>query len=233
MNEVQKQREYYESKASCYDEMCAFNKFDEHYFATAALRGLTELYGIQSLLDVGCGTGRSLAYLREHCDLELSGIEPVEALRQQCFEKGFTDEKIRNGSADSLDLAESSVDCVTMFGVLHHVPNPEEAIDEAFRVASKMVFISDHNIYGMGSPLSKLAKQSFRAFGLRRLLAKVMTRGKGFHDTDWDGVFYPFSLLDHFEQMQSKSEHIYSMSTKTPAVNLVRDASHIALIAIK
>ncbi|EMI52263.1 class I SAM-dependent methyltransferase [Rhodopirellula sallentina] len=233
MNEVQKQREYYANKATCYDDMCAFNKCDEHYFATAALRGLTELYEIQSLLDVGCGTGRSLSYLRDHCDLELSGIEPVEALRQQCLEKGFSEKQIRVGSADNLDLPDNSVDCVTMFGVLHHVPNPAEAIDEAFRVASKMVFISDHNIYGMGNSVTKLAKQSFRAIGLRRLLGKIMTRGKGFHDTDWDGIFYPFSLLDHFQQMQAQSKHLYSMSTKTPASNLLTQASHVALIALK
>ncbi len=233
MNEVQKQRDYYENHATCYDEMCAFNKCDEHYFATAALRGLTELYEIESVLDVGCGTGRSLSYLREHCaNLKLSGVEPVDALRAQCLEKGFSAEQIRIGSADSLEMPDNSADCVTMFGVLHHVPNPAAAIDEAFRVASKMVLISDHNIYGMGNPVTKLAKQSFRALGLRRVLAKIMTRGKGFHDTDWDGIFYPFSILDHFAQMRSRSKHIYSMSTKTPATNLLTQASHVALISV-
>lgn len=60
-----------------------------------------------------------------------------------------------------------------------------------------------------------------------------MTHGKGFHDTDWDGIFYPFSLLDHFDRMKRQSSRLYSLSTKSPAVNLLRNASHVALIGIK
>ena len=234
MHDVKKQREFYRQQAQCYDEMCAFDKCDEHYVATAVLCGLFDLYKITSLLDLGCGTGRSLAYVRDHApNIALSGVEPVEALRQQCLEKGFTPEQIQDGDACKLSLPDGSVDCVSLFGVLHHIPTPERAIQEALRVASRMVVISDHNIYGMGSPATRLFKQSFRALGLRRLLGRIMTRGKGYHDTDWDGVFYPFSLIDYFEQVRSQTSQVFCFSTKTPAVNLLRNASHIAIVAIK
>ena len=234
MRDVEKQREFYRQQAQCYDEMCAFDKCDEHYVASAVLCGLFDLYKISSLLDLGCGTGRSLAYLRDHAPkITLSGVEPVEALRQQCLEKGFTAEQIQDGDACQLDLPDASVDCVSMFGVLHHIPAPEKAIQEALRVARRMVIISDHNIYGMGSPATRLLKQSFRILGLRRALGWIMTHGKGYHDTDWDGVFYPFSLIDYFEQIRSQASQVFCFSTKTPAVNLLRNASHVAIVAIK
>ncbi len=234
MNEVEKQRQYYKERAASYDQAWAFDEFDEHYVATAALRGLLDLYKISSVLDIGCGSGRSLKYLKDHApELQLSGIEPVEALRTECLAKGFSAEQVRVGDACHLDLPDSSIDCVCMFGVLHHVRTPVQAVDEALRVAKKMVFISDHNIYGMGNIATRTVKQTFRMLGMRKLLGSLMTGGKGYHDTDWDGVFYPFSLLDHFQQLRNGTARIYSFSTKTPAVNLLRNASHVAIAAVK
>jgi len=234
MDEEQKQRQYYQKTASVYDSMQAFDKLGEHFVATAMLRGLLELYQVQSLLDVGCGTGRTLSYLQEVApELQLFGVEPVQSMVDECLNKGFSSENVRIGNACQLNYPDSSVDCVSMFGVLHHVRDPRKAIEEAVRVAAKMIFISDHNIYGMGGAVSRTVKQAFRFLGQRRLLAFAMTRGKGFHDTDWDGVFYPFSLVDHFEYLKGVSSTTYSMSTKTPAINLLRDASHIAIAAIK
>jgi ubiquinone/menaquinone biosynthesis C-methylase UbiE len=234
MSDVEKQREFYRQQAHCYDEMCASDKCDEHYVASAVLCGLLDLYKVKSLLDLGCGTGRSLAYVREHSPQTiLSGVEPVEALRQQCLEKGFSPDQIQNGDACRLCHADGSVDCVSMFGVLHHIPKPELAIQEAMRVAAKMVVISDHNIYGMGSAGTRFFKQTFRAIGLRKVLGLIMTRGKGYHDTDWDGVFYPFSLIDHYDQIRSQVAQMFCFSTKTPAVNLLRNASHVAIVGIK
>ena len=96
-----------------------------------------------------------------------------------------------------------------------------------------MVIISDHNIYGMGNPLTRIVKQTFRQLGLRKALGWLMTQGKGFHDTDWDGVFYPFSLTDHFDEIRSQSKQTFAFSTKTPAINLFRNASHLAIVGIK
>jgi hypothetical protein len=101
------------------------------------------------------------------------------------------------------------------------------------RVARKAIFISDHNVYGMGSLLTKAIKQGFRDFGLRKMLNLILTRGKGYHDTNWDGVFYPFSLLDHMELIKNGMKQTFTISTKGPAINLYREASHVAVFAIK
>jgi SAM-dependent methyltransferase len=234
MDETEKQRAYYRANAASYDARWAYDPNDEHFVASAILSGLLNHYPISSLVDVGCGAGRALAYLQgRNSNLELSGVEPVAELRAQAALKGIAPERLFPGDACHLDFSDRSFDCVTLFGVLHHIRTPELAIREAFRVARKAVFVSDHNVYGMGSRLTKTVKQGLRDVGLRRLMALMITGGKGYHDTDWDGVFYPFSLVDHFGEFKRRSAAVYTFSTKTSAVNLYRDASHMAIFAMK
>lgn len=233
-SEVEKQRRYYETTATSYDECCAFDPNDEHFIAAALLSGLLTHFHVESLLDVGCGTGRALHYLaRRHPDIRFHGVEPVAALREVATAKGLGQDQVSAGDACSLTFADEAFDCVSMFGVLHHVRTPEKAIAEAARVSRRLFFISDHNIYGMGSKLTKGGKQLFRDTGLKRLLRLLMTRGKGYHDTDWDGVFYPFSLIDHYGLIRGLAPTVHVFPTKTPAINLYRSASHVAVLAVK
>ena len=234
VNEVNKQREYYQQTAHSYDSMFTVDPNDEHFIASAILSGLLEHYKTRTLLDVGCGTGRSLQYLSaRNPDISFTGVEPVQELRAVAEQKNMTAVNLFQGDACSLDFADNQFDCVTMFGVLHHIPTPERAIREALRVAKKIVFISDHNVYGMGSWVTKGGKQLFRDLGLRRILNLLLTKGKGYHDTTWDGIFYPFSLVDYTDLLSENMSNFYTFSTKTPAVNLYREASHIAMLSVK
>jgi SAM-dependent methyltransferase len=234
VSEVEKQRRYYETTATSYDECCAFDPNDEHFIAAALLSGLLSHFEVGSLLDVGCGTGRALHYLASrHPEICFHGIEPVAALRAVATAKGLREDQVSAGDACALAYPDGAFDCVSLFGVLHHVRTPETAIAEAARVSRRMFFISDHNIYGMGSRLTKSGKQLFRDVGLKKLLRLLMTRGKGYPDTDWDGVFYPFSLIDHYGLIRSLAPTVHLFPTKTPAVNLYRSASHVAVLAVK
>ncbi|NJM99753.1 MAG: methyltransferase domain-containing protein [Phormidesmis sp. RL_2_1] len=168
-----------------------------------------------------------------HPEIAFSGVEPVQALREIARQKKMPSVDLLQGDACNLDFKDNQFDCVTMFGVLHHIPNPEKAIHEALRVAKKIVFISDHNVYGMGSKLTKTSKQALRDLGLRRLMNLLLTRGKGYHDTTWDGIFYPFSLVDYADILKEGMSNFYTFSTKTPAINLYRDASHLATLSVK
>lgn len=232
--EVKKQRSYYAKTAAHYDDACCFDPNDEHHFACAALSGLLRHYKVETVLDVGCGTGRAIDRLqRHHPGITFTGLEPVKALRDLAVEKGISEERLLDGDATRLPFPDGAFDCVMLFGVLHHIPNAADAVAEALRVAAKMVFISDHNIYGMGSRSTRIAKQLFRDFGLGGPLRRIMTGGKGYHDTDWDGVFYPFSLIDHIPRIRKQTKKVHCFSTKTPAVNLYRQASHLAVLGLK
>jgi hypothetical protein len=94
------------------------------------------------------------------------------------------------------------------------------------------VFISDHNVYGMGSPLTRGLKQLFRDLHHRWLLRLLLTGGKGYHDTDWDGVFYPFSLVDHLDLIRSLAKKVHLFPTRNPGLNIYRQTSHLAVLAL-
>lgn len=232
-DEIRKKR-YYEAHAHEYDAIFSHDRNDEHYIASALLNGLIRHFSIKSLLDVGCGTGRTLVYLKEQLpDLDLHGIEPIQAMIDVCCAKGIACEKVLQGDACALPYDAEAFDCVSLFGVLHHIRDPELAIREAFRVSRRYVYISDHNIYAIGGSKILIMKRLLRSLGLRKLLFLMMTRGRGYYDTVEDGVFYPFSLVDQIPLICSLSKHHLTLGTRTPAVNFLKDASHFSIFAVK
>lgn len=230
---LEKQRNYYARVANIYNDAFAFDPEDEHFMACALLTGLASHYQLRTLLDVGCGTGRAIGYLSKSSpSLEILGVEPVKEMRDAAVVAGIPAAQILAGDATALPFSDDQFDCCTAFGVLHHVPNPQRAIREMFRVSGKAVFISDHNIYGMGSPVTRGLKQLFRDLQARWLLRLLLTGGKGYHDTDWDGVFYPFSLVDHLDLIRSLARKTYIYSTRNPSLNIYRQTSHLAVLAL-
>ncbi|MFN4867474.1 MAG: class I SAM-dependent methyltransferase [Cyanobium sp.] len=230
---IEKQRLYYAQIAASYDSAFTFDPEDEHFIACALLTGLASHYQLRTLLDVGCGTGRAIGYLsRSYPSLEILGVEPVKEMRDAAVAAGIAAAQILPGDATALPFPDAHFECCTAFGVLHHVPNPHRAIQEMFRVAGRAVFISDHNIYGMGSPVTRGLKQIFRDLHCRWLLRLLLTGGKGYHDTDWDGVFYPFSLIDHLDLIRSLARKIYIFPTRNPGLNIYRETSHLAVLAL-
>jgi SAM-dependent methyltransferase len=233
MSESLEQRlhEYYTQTADGYDE-AQIHEGDEHSYALMMLRGVLMEKRYQSLLDVGCGTGRTLSALQQSSlPMQLWGIEPVEALRRIAITKGLDSKLILEGSGYALPFADRSIDCVTAFGVLHHVEEPQRVIAEMLRVAKKAIFVSDHNIYGMGSLPTRFGKQMLRSLLGFRSLRFVMTKGRGYHDTNYDGIFYPFSVFEHLEQIKNQTRQMSLISTKGSPVRLYSQASHVAVMA--
>jgi hypothetical protein len=58
-----------------------------------------------------------------------------------------------------------------------------------FRVARWAVFISDHNVYGMGSLLTRGLKQLFRDLRARWLLNQILTVARDFTTPNGTGCF--------------------------------------------
>jgi len=106
-----------------------------------ALVGLLDFLQIQSVLDVGAGTGRTLVYLREKRPaLRVFGIEPVPAQRMQAYSKGISDQVLLAGDATAIQFGDGEFDLVCEFGVLHHIRDHRRAVAEMLRVAKKAVF---------------------------------------------------------------------------------------------
>ena len=89
---IQIQRQYYAQTASSYDQVHVSDD-DEHAFALHWLSSLISAYSIQSVLDVGSGTGRAINFLNaRHPELKVIGLEPVAELRAQGYAKGIAED---------------------------------------------------------------------------------------------------------------------------------------------
>lgn len=226
-----KPTDYYDQTASRYDEMQLI-RGDEHSFGLSYLEGILKNEGAISLLDVGCGTGRVLAHLRDTSPgLHLHGIEPSAAMLEQCVRKGLDGTSLTQGDACHLPFEDGAFDIVTAFGVLHHIKEPQRAISEMIRTSKKAVIISDHNVYGWGSWSSRVVKNSLRVFGLWPFFCRIHTLGRGYYDTDYDGIFFPFSILDHSKSFCARFERVNFLTTKSYGPSLYFGCSHVVLYA--
>ena len=89
------------------------------------------------VLDLGCGTGvltRLLAGLPNVGSVV--GVDPAPGLleRARAAVSGMANVTFREGDGRSLPFEDAAFDIVASDSMLSHVPGPERAVDEAFRV---------------------------------------------------------------------------------------------------
>lgn len=127
----------------------------------------------RTVLDVGCGNGYVLSkYALEGAkaygiDLTRTGVR----LTGQRFDFLRLDGNFGVGSAEALPFKNESFDCVCCMGVLHHTPNPEQAVQELFRVLKPggrfilMVYHRNSALYRYSFPIRSLVLgKSMRQF---------------------------------------------------------------------
>ena len=232
-DEIELQRRYYTETADRYDAM-HLDEDDEHFFALSFLTAMLDALQIDSVLDIGSGTGRVIHYLTgRRAGLRVTGVEPVQALRQAAYAKGLPDHAVVDGDATDLQFACGEFDLVCAFGVLHHVRRPERAIAEMLRVAGKAIFISDANNFGQGSAPMRAVKQLIDFLGLWKLADLMKTRGKGYTITEGDGLAYSYSVFNNYKQIRRQCQRVHLLNTKDGHANLYRSAGHVALLGIK
>lgn len=206
---VAMQRRYYAETAPRYDVMHAHEAGDDAWNLTlvAALLGAI---GVQSVLDVGTGTGLGLRRLRDQMpDIFVCGVEPVAALIDQAVAKDdiFSGDFVQ-ASGEALPFKDASFDAVCSFGILHHVPKPQLVVGEMLRVARRAVLILDSNRFGQGSSVVRLAKLFLYKAGLWNVVNYAKTRGKGYLFTEGDGVAYSYSTYDSFDQISAWADRL-------------------------
>ncbi len=234
-DEIQFQRDYYSKTATIYDDMhVKANEKDEHFFALTFMIAALDYFEIQSILDIGSGTGRAIQYIKgKKPELRVVGIEPAKELRQIGYDKGLTEIELASGDATKLQFSDSEFDLVCEFGALHHIKHPELAVSEMLRVAKKAILISDGNNFGQGSFLARIIKQLINAFGLWSVADFIKTKGKGYSLSEGDGLAYSYSVFNDYKQIQAQCKNIHLLNTIDGHINPYRTASHITLLGIK
>lgn len=229
------QKQYYERTAAHYDAMHLDTNADtEHILALHFLSSMITHFNIKSILDIGAGTGRTIAFLKQqHPQLRVVGIEPVEALRQKGYEKGIPKDALIDGDGNKLAFKDNAFDLVCEFAVLHHVPKPAIMVSEMLRVSKKAIFISDSNNFGQGSFVSRSFKQTLNYLGLWQTFNYIRTGGKNYQITEGDGLFYSYSVFDNYNQIKKSCNTIHLLGTQGSTGDLYKTASHVALLGIK
>ena len=230
------QNEYYAKTATEYDTYHCVKHDDEseHYFALHFLSGIIDLYDIKKVLDVGSGTGRALQFLmRRHPQVEFFGIEPVQELREEGYKKGIPKTSLMHGDGCDINLPDESFDLVCEFGVFHHVPAPKMMVSEMLRVARRMIFISDNNNFGQGSKIGRFVNHTLNLFGLWRAFDFLRTKGRMYHISEGDGLFYSYSVFNNYSQIEKDCKKIHLLNTGNTSRNFYKSATHIALLGVK
>ncbi len=232
-SEVEIQRQYYAQTAANYEE-AHVHAGGEHVFALGFLMSSLDYFGVRSILDIGCGTGRAIRYIKQHRpDIQVMGVEPVKELREVGYTLGLSEAELVEGDATQLQFASGQFDLVSEFGVLHHIPKPERAVAEMLRVAKIGVFISDSNNFGQGSWFARALKQSANALGLWRTLDFIKTKGRGYSISEGDGLAYSYSVFNNYRQIETACKQIHLLNTHPGGVNPYRTAGHVALLGVK
>jgi SAM-dependent methyltransferase len=188
-----RQLDYYDQTAERYDDMHV-QAGDEHYIALEYVLGLLDVVRAKSVLDVGCGTGRGVRFLKERRpDLRVVGLEPSDGLRAEAEALGG---EYVGGGGESMPFEDDSFDVVLATGIMHHIPDPAPVLADMMRVAKSAIMLSDANRFGQGSKAMRLAKPVIHRAGLWPAFEKLRTRGKGYMESAGDGIFYSYSVYD-------------------------------------
>ena len=90
------------------------------------------------VLDVGCGDGTLIKYLKDYKNIDTRGLEISKNKVQSCISKGLT---IIEGNAekDLYQFPNLSFDYVILSQTLQAFYNPEKVINDLLRVANKAI----------------------------------------------------------------------------------------------
>lgn len=96
-----------------------------------------------TVLDIGCGEGSTLAYLREQRSIKGEGVDISEAGLKMCAQKGIHAERA-DISSPSFSVAKT-YDYIIISEVLEHIPAPEVLLEKVKGKFRKGLIISVPN----------------------------------------------------------------------------------------
>jgi methionine biosynthesis protein MetW len=90
------------------------------------------------VLDLGCGEGDLLYYLKKHKQVDGTGIERAEAKVAQCIEKGLS---VLQGDINEevLDYPDNTFDYVIVSQTLQQVYEPDKLIKALLNIGEKVI----------------------------------------------------------------------------------------------
>jgi len=90
------------------------------------------------VLDIGCGDGTLMEYLKVNQKNDVRGLEPEKNLVQECIAKGLS---VIEGDAEKelIQFPEKSFDYVVLSQTLQAFLNPEEVLNQLLRIGKQTI----------------------------------------------------------------------------------------------
>lgn len=131
------------------------------------------------ILDIGCGTGAMLKWLRRFPGAEITGLDLSADALAFCRNDGGG--ALVQGSALELPFPDGRFDLVVSTDVLQHLPNPHGdrvALRETYRVLDPggYVYIRTNSQFGLGSPDGEEG-ENYRRYALDELKESLRVSG--------------------------------------------------------
>ena len=145
-------KKHFDSQASEYDarETAYYSKYPKISCRDVSERLRSVSY--EKLLDVGCGTGYLFELLIAQQEAEYHGLDLSPEMLKMAESKFGGRVALVEGAAARLPYADHSFDVVTCIQSFHHYPDPDKAMQEAFRVLKPggLYILSDTGVGGIG-----------------------------------------------------------------------------------
>jgi ubiquinone/menaquinone biosynthesis C-methylase UbiE len=235
--------DYYKRTAHQYDHM--HHLAEEHYTALRIIAGFISSLRVQSVLDLGTGTGRGVQFLSGLLPhLKMFGAD----LSQDLLREGIRKRSLRTRSvcvadARKLPFQDNVFDFSIETAVLHHVPDPLAVVSEMLRVSRIGIAISDSNMYVDGTSrgflpkgiIGSTVKMLLCKTGIWKSL-KLLLTGKEWSYSEGDGIFWTYSVYDSLAYAKTHCSQVITVPLKGGRLKdtiPLLDASHVLVIGVK
>jgi ubiquinone/menaquinone biosynthesis C-methylase UbiE len=194
-------REYFEF----YDHLREINESVEFSYAFHEY----ENFSGKKVLDIGCGNGYVLSRFSKE-GAKTSGVDITPTGVNLCrkrFEMMGLAGDFQVGNAEELPFPDNTFDCVSSMGVLHHTPNTEKAIGEAFRVLKPggrlqvMFYHRNSALYRIKFPIVKLLTGKSLQQQVNEVDGKGCPKGDVYSRKELAALLHSFEKVEMFAGM--------------------------------
>ncbi|MBW6415016.1 class I SAM-dependent methyltransferase [Methylacidiphilum fumariolicum] len=168
------------------------------------------------ILDVGCGNGQFLYFMKE-LQWEVEGIEPDPLAARKVIENGI---KVIQSTIEEVDLSKDTYDAITLSHVIEHLRDPVSIIKKlvsALKPGGKLISISPN-------PTGTLAKRFLKSWrGLEPPRHLVLVSPQGFwhiqQELEIKGEVFTLWRSEAIMFAQSKMIKTQSRITSIPSLS--------------
>lgn len=198
-------------------------------------------------LDLGCGTVEFYEFITKSVGAEYTGTD-LSPDMLEVGKKKYPKAKLVEADAENLPFKDDSFDFVMTRGLVHHLPNPEKGIEEAYRVIKKGGYLlvsephSNIFLYYARKAFYKASSHfsdSHKSFRRKEFLDLIENGGFKIKKVRYWGILsFPFAFPDIIPAYKFLPLIVFKLFvqidrhlTKIPVINSF--ACHIVVLAQK